>query len=191
MTGCDLRCVFGHHCVCGGGIVNGIRARFIELILKHLEVRTKLRATLMEPRDPEPGSDCLCCSYRIDVVVQPQHWDHSSSNKTAGRRPRFSRAEWGLHGEKEQTAQLLLPPATFLCADVLWLPRAARCCQDQRWENPVYWIVSRPAGGLFGHPSIHSFVPDNAASQRRFQAASERLCICQRRRMPPLTSAED
>lgn len=57
--------------------------------------------------------------------------------------------------------------------------RAARCCQDLRWENPVYWVVSRPRGGRFGHPSIHSFVPNKAA----FQTASERLCTCQSQRM--------
>lgn len=58
-----------------GGIVNGISARFIGLILKHLEAQTtKLCVALMEPEVQNLDlSVCARCSYRIDVIVQPQH----------------------------------------------------------------------------------------------------------------------
>lgn len=50
VTGGDLRCVFRAPLCLWRGIVNGIRARLIELISKHLEGADKeLWAALMEP----------------------------------------------------------------------------------------------------------------------------------------------
>lgn len=163
--------------------VNGVSARFIRLILKHLRGADKAACHFNGARGPHPGPECLCCSYRTDR--------HSSATTL---RPFFQQQNcwlaaqilpgWGLHGEKEQTAQLVVPPSNFLCAHVLWqLPSGSVLSGPEVGKSSLLGCIEAP-GGRFGHPSIHSFVPDNAASQRRIQTAlSEHLCTCESRRM--------
>lgn len=80
-------------------------------------------------------------------------------------------------------AQLVLPPANFLCAHVLWLPpNGSALSGPEVGKSSLVGCIEAPRG-RFGHPSIHPFVPDNAVSQRHFQTASKCLCTCQSRRM--------
>lgn len=145
------------------------------------EVQTRVCVTLMAPEVQNVDVSVWAAVTGLIVTVQPQHWDLSSSNKTGGWQPRFSQAEAYTVKKSKRHSCSFLQPVSFVLV-FYGCCREARCCQDPGWENPV----SRPREATFGHPSIHSLVPDNTVSQRRFQSTSARAgerCAHQRRRL--------
>lgn len=126
-------------------------------------METKLCVTLMEP-----GSPCLCCSYRMDVIAPLSH-----NTKTI--LPATKLLADSPDSPRLRPTQLVVPPASLLCARVLWLPPGSSVLSGPEvGKSSLLGCVEAP-GGRFGHCSIHSFVP---VSQRRFQTAPVRAGEC-------------